>query len=478
MSEPWELQATEALRAFRDRTLSPVELMASVIARSASVEPIVNAFAEERFDEALDRARRAEDRYVRGQRVRALEGLPVALKEETALEGWGNTFGSLAYRDQRATRTAPVAERIVRAGGIVHATTTTPEFSCTVVTHSRLWGVTRNPRAPGLGVGGSSGGSAASLAAGTSALASGSDIGGSIRLPAGACGVVGFKPPHGRVPVDAPFNLDRYCHDGPLARSVADAALFENVLAGPHPADITTLRPKVRVPAAPGGIAGWRIALSVDLGMYEVDEEVAANTRAVADALRDAGAVVDEVELPWRLEEFAAAARAHYSAIFGAEISAAVDAHGDLLCDYTLAWADEAAAGAPDPGSFLRGLETEAAAYVPLGELFRTHRALLCPTWAVPGLPAGDPWLGRTDRLGVGPLDRQFESCMTMPFNMFSACPVLAVPSGVASNGSPTGVQVVARTFDDAAAFRVGATIERERPWPGPVGSIEPPPAA
>jgi aspartyl-tRNA(Asn)/glutamyl-tRNA(Gln) amidotransferase subunit A len=472
VTHPWELSAVDVLRAFRDRSMSPVELMASVIARSESVERTVNAFAETRFDDALARARRAEERYARGERVRPLEGLPVALKEETPLEGWGNTFGSLAFRGQVATRTAAVAERIVRAGGIVHATTTTPEFSCTLYTHSRLWGVTRNPRNPTLAVGGSSGGAAASLAAGTSLLASGSDIGGSIRAPASACGVVGFKPPHGRVPVDPPFNLDRYCHDGPLARTVADAALFENVLAGPHPADVTTLRPKVRVPAVPGGIAGWKIALSIDLGTYDVDDEIAANTRAVGEALRAAGAIVDEVELPWKLEELAAAARAHYAAIFGAEIAAAVEEHRDVLCDYTIAWSEEAAIGASAPGAFLRGLETEAATYAPLGELFRRYRALVCPTWSLPGLPAGDSWLGRTPRLDTGPFDRQYEAGMTMPFNMSSACPVLAVPSGVASNGSPTGVQVVGRTYDDAAAFRVGATIERERPWPGPARTI------
>lgn len=472
MTQPWELSATEALRAFRDASLSPVELMVSVIARAESVEPAVKAFAETRFDEALESARLAEERYASGGRIRPLEGLPVALKEETALEGWGNTNGSLAFRDRVAAETAPVAERILRAGGIVHATTTTPELSCTIVTHSRLWGVTRNPWNPTLGVGGSSGGSAASLAAGTSALAGGSDIGGSIRLPAGACGVVGFKPPHGRVPVEAPYNLDRYCHDGPLARTVADAALFENVLAGPHPADITTLRPKVRVPTDPEGIAGWKIALSVDLGTYVVDDEVATNTRAVGDALRAAGAIVEEIELPWRLDELAAAARAHYGAVFAAEIAAIVAEHRDLLCDYTMAWAEEAELVARVPGAFLRGLETEAATYVPLSELFETYRALVCPTWAVPGLPAGDSWLGRSDRLGVGPYDRQYEASMTMPFNMLSACPVLAVPSGVASNGSPTGVQVVARTYDDAAAFRVGAAIERERPWPGPPRTV------
>jgi Asp-tRNA(Asn)/Glu-tRNA(Gln) amidotransferase A subunit family amidase len=476
MTEPWQLSAVEALRSFRDKTLSPVELMASTIARAGSVERTVHAFAETRFDDAMDRARRAEEKYARGARVRPLEGLPVALKEETALEGWGNTLGSLAFREQVATRTAPVAERVVRSGAIVHATTTTPEFSCIGATHSRLWGVTRNPWQPSLGVGGSSGGAAASLAAGTTSLASGSDIGGSIRIPAASCGVVGFKPPHGRVPVDAPYNLDRYCHDGPLARTVGDAAVFQNVLAGPHPADVTTLRPRVTVPSVPGGIEGWRIGVSVDLGAYEVHPEVETATRAVADALREAGAVVEALPLPWTIADIARTARAHFGAIFGAEIASVVAEHRELMNDYTLAWAEEAAASAAEPTGFLRGLELEAAMYEPLGRIFRSHRALVCPTMAVPGLPAGDPWLGRTEPVDGGPLDRQYEAFMTVPFNVLSACPVLAVPSGFASNGAPIGVQIVARTYDDAAAFRVGAAIERHRPWPSTAGEVPPPP--
>jgi aspartyl-tRNA(Asn)/glutamyl-tRNA(Gln) amidotransferase subunit A len=249
-----------------------------------------------------------------------------------------------------------------------------------------------------------------------------------------------------------------------MARTVADCALLENALSGPHPADVTSLRPKVRIPARLRGVEGWRIGLSVDLGAYDVDPEIVANTRAAATALEIAGAVVEEVDIPWTLGELAAAARAHYAAVFGAQIAKAVKAHGDLLCDYTIAWAEEVAA-ASKRGSFLAGLEAEAALYEPLGRLLRRYRAIVCPTWSITGTPAGDPWLGRTS-LGGGQLDRQFEAMMTVPFNIFSACPVLAVPSGFASNGVPTGVQIVGRTYDDVGVFRVAAAIEGTRPWP------------
>ena len=126
--------------------------------------------------------------------------------------------------------------------------------------------------------GGSSGGASASLAAGTAVLATGSDIGGSIRIPASAGGVVGFKSPYGRNPEDSPFNLDFYCHTGPMSRCVSDAILLQNILCGPHPSDIATLKPKLNLPQGYGGIKGWKIAYSMDLGFYEVEQAVQDNT--------------------------------------------------------------------------------------------------------------------------------------------------------------------------------------------------------
>jgi aspartyl-tRNA(Asn)/glutamyl-tRNA(Gln) amidotransferase subunit A len=470
MGEPWELTASDALAAMRARDLSPIELLDSVERRADEIEPVVNALCERRHDEARVAAAASADRYAKGERIRALEGLPVALKEEVPVEGFRMRYGSLAI-DEIATATAPIAERILKAGAVVHARATTPEFSCAGYTHSKLWGVTRNPWNPAVAVGGSSGGSGASLASGTSLLASGSDIGGSIRIPASINGVVGFKPPHGRVPTGAPFNLDRYCHDGPLARTVADCALFENVLAGPHPADVTSLRPKVSLPSALKGIEGWRVGLSVDLGCWKVDPEVEANTRAAAESLEQAGAIVEDVEIPWDLEHVIGTARRHFAAIFGAEISAAAEAHGDLLNDYAHAWAEEARRYMSEPRSFLAGLEGEQAMWEPVGTLLQRYRAIVCPTWAVTGIPAGDSYLGTLFEAG-GPNDRQFSAFMTTPFNVLSPCPVLAVPSGVAGNGVPTGVQIVGRTFDDVSVFRIGAALERVRPWAGVTSSV------
>ena len=199
----------------------------------------------------------------------------------------------------------------------MHARSAAPEFSCAPYTHSRINGASRaRPGTPAIPAAARPAASGASLAAGTSQLASGSDIGGSIRIPASMCGVVGYKPPFGRNPDTPPFNLDQYNHVGPMARTVADAALMQNIMCGPHPEDIATLRPKLRIPAAFGDIKGWRIALCVNPAEYDLDPDVAKNTRAAADLFRAAGAIVEEVDLGWKREDVARAAHAHFGTIF------------------------------------------------------------------------------------------------------------------------------------------------------------------
>jgi aspartyl-tRNA(Asn)/glutamyl-tRNA(Gln) amidotransferase subunit A len=463
MTDLHYLPAIQALRAFRARELSPVELVTAVINRAEAVEPAINAFAETFFDQALVQAREAEARYLgTGAPPRPLEGLPVAVKEEAEIAGQHNTLGSLPLRDVVAETTSAFVQRIIDAGGIVHARTTTPEFSCAPVTWSRLWGVTRNPWNTQYSPGGSSGGSAASLAAGTAALATGSDIGGSIRIPASFCGVVGFKPPYGRVPETEIFNLDHYCHEGPLARTVADCALLENVIAGPHPSDVASIRPKLEIPAELAPVAGLRIAFSADLGCYRVDADVAANTRAAADRLRYAGATVTEVELPWDLETIKRAARIHYGMVFGPSIKEIYTKHADELTSYARNLVAESDQVSKD--DFVAGLALEGQIYAPLGQLLEEFDALICPTFAVPALPAeydvGQPVTvnGRvsTDWLDV---------LMTVPFNIASRCPVLSVPSGLSRDGVPTGLSIAGKTYDDVTAFRIAAAHEDQMPW-------------
>jgi aspartyl-tRNA(Asn)/glutamyl-tRNA(Gln) amidotransferase subunit A len=458
------LSAADALRLFRSRELSPLELATAVIARAEAVEPPINAFAETFYEQALDQARAAEARYAGASAPppRPLEGLLVAVKEEAPIAGQRNTLGSLPLRDVVADQTAVFVQRIIDAGGIVHARTTTPEFSCAPVTWTKLWGVSRNPWHTAYSPGGSSGGSAAALAAGSATLATGSDIGGSIRIPASFCGVVGFKPPYGRVPEVEVFNLDHYCHEGPMARTVADCALLENVIAGPDPSDVASLRPKLEIPGQLASIQGMRIALSTDLGCYQVDADVAANTRAAADRLRDAGATVEEVSLPWQLDAIEQAARIHFGMIFGPSIRELYEQHEADLTSYARHFAVEAAQIAKD--DFLTGLALESRIYAPLGALLEEFDALICPTFAIPALPAE---YDVSDEIAVNgrPCSDWMDVLMTLPFNIASRCPVLSVPSGLSRDGVPTGLSVVGKTYDDVTAFRVAAAHEARLPW-------------
>jgi amidase len=458
------LSAGEALGRFKARRLSPVELMQAVIARAQKVEPKINAFPIKHYDRALAQAKAAESKYMQTDgRLRPLEGLPIAIKDEAYIKGERVTFGSLIYKDFVADETNPSIGRILRAGAIMHARSAAPEFSCAPYTHSRLWGVTRTPWNLGYSCGGSSGGSGASLAAGTTTIASGSDIGGSIRIPASMCGVVGYKPPFGRNPDSPPFNLDQYCHVGPMARSVADCALLQNIMCGPHPEDIATLRPKLRIPPVLGDIKGWRVALCVNPAQYDIEPDVVTNTLAAADLFRAAGATVEEVDLGWKREEVAFAAGAHFGTIFGPQVARYAKKHRKIMNDYALDFADWSKTSRKE--DFLKGLEIETALYKSLGALLQRYRVLLCPTLPLPATKAGESYVKRKLRINGKPQPSINYWLMTICFNIMSRCPVMSMPSGLAANGVPTGLSIVGRTYDDVSVFRAAAAFERARPW-------------
>ncbi|MGH6941668.1 amidase [Hypericibacter sp.] len=462
------LPALAALDAFRSRRLSPVELLKAQIARAEQVEGEINAFTDRYFDEALAAAKLAEARYMREDGcLRQLEGLTVAVKDEVNIAGKRTTNGSLTLKDNIARETHPIVERLMKAGAIIHARTATPEFSSAYLTYSRLHGVTRNPWNRAITPSGSSGGTAASLAAGTATLATGSDIGGSIRAPAAMCGVVGFKPPYGRNPEMAPWNLDMFSHQGPLARHVGDCALLQNVMSGHHPRDIATLRQKVTLPTAfpPGktgsGVKGWRIAYATHLGDGVVAPDMKANLLAIVALLRELGATVEEIDLGWG-REISLAAQNYLDHLFGHWLVEIADQQGDQLCDYTLYYADRARRAGIE--KFTDALRVMGKAYDSFGPMIERHHAFLCPTLATNAVRADQkPWEKMT--VDGHEIDTDYDWAMTHPFNMLGRLPVLAVPSGIGANGVPTGIQIVARSYDDRRVFQLAAALEAARPW-------------
>lgn len=457
------LSAAELLARFRERTLSPVELMQALIDRTQQVEPTVNAFADRYFEEAMRFAERAEAKYAKAKgRPRALEGIPLAVKDDTAIKGKRTTTGSLLNKDSVDDHTHPSIERLMRAGAIVHARTTCPEFCWAWVTYSRLYGVTRNPWNPHYTCGASSGGSGAALASGTTTLATGTDSAGSIRHPAGMCGVVGYKPPYGRNPDSPSSAFDVYNHTGPMTRTIADCILMQNVMSGPHPLDHATVHPRLRIPLESGGIEGLEIAYSLDLGCYQVTDDVRRETLATLDALRDAGANVVEVSADWAAEAIGAAG-AYGDHLYAHLFSNAVNESPELVCDYTPYFAEMTATVTGADAH--RAQETAGRVWWEhLGPLFKRFDVFVCPTIALHEVPADmRPW---DDRLRVNdiPIDVN-DSTMTILFNMFSRCPVLALPSGYTDRGMPTSVQIAGRPFDDKTVFRVAGVLESARPW-------------
>jgi Asp-tRNA(Asn)/Glu-tRNA(Gln) amidotransferase A subunit family amidase len=276
--------------------------------------------------------------------------------------------------------------------------------------------------------------------------------------------VVGFKPPFGRVPQMTPFNLDVYSHCGPLARTVEDCLLFENVLAGPDPFDHVSLRPKLELPDTLPGIEGLRIAVSPGLGDWPLDAEVRTNTRELARALADQGAVVEEIEIRVPRADVMRAIDIHFRLGFGRWVRELGLHHPDLITDYARTFGDQGFSGTGE-GSLFDEFELEAALYRPIGAVLCRADAIICATTGTRGLIAGDAYVGRGPDVDGRPLGHYLESMLTPLFNILSRCPVLNVPSGFAANGVPTGIQIVGRTYDDLTPFRIGAACQRARPW-------------
>jgi Asp-tRNA(Asn)/Glu-tRNA(Gln) amidotransferase A subunit family amidase len=206
-------------------------------------------------------------------------------------------------------------------------------------------------------------------------------------------------------------------------------------------------------------VRGWKIALSMDLGGWDPDPDVRANTLAMAQAFRDAGATVEEVEVGFTREQVIEAAAIHYAAIFGAWIAGIAAEHGDLLTPYARSFA-ELTTRANDPGAYLRGLMIEGEIGAAVGALLSEYRLLLCPTLAIPALPAGEAGLAdpRASGWGPSPLPAS-DHLMTIPFNICSRCPVASVPSGFSRDGVPTGVQLVGRTFRDGDVLQAAPVV-------------------
>ncbi|MGH6920272.1 MAG: amidase, partial [Geminicoccaceae bacterium] len=244
-----ELSAGALAGRIRGRDVSPVEAVEAALARIEAVNPRLNCFCFVYGDEALDAARAAEKSVMAGAALGPLHGVPIAFKDMTPIRGKRTTLGSHIFENWIPDHDAVIVERLLAAGAIVVGKTTTSEFAATSFTETKLWGVTRNPWNTDHTPGGSSGGSGAAVAARCVPLAEGCDMGGSVRIPASFCGTIGLKPSFGRIPFDIlPSQFDTYCHFGPLARCVGDAALVHDAAQGHADRDILSLPGRLAIP--------------------------------------------------------------------------------------------------------------------------------------------------------------------------------------------------------------------------------------
>ena len=454
------LSACDILDAFQRGILKPSRLLEALIRRIELFNPIINALADMYYEEAREAAQNANTAYQNGTAEGALFGLPVLIKDAQRVKGKRTTFGSLLFLDAPLdVASDPMVERLQAAGAIILGRTTTPEFCISGVCRSNAWGNTVNPHNPAFGTGGSSGGSGAALAAGFAPIATGTDIGGSIRIPSSCCGGVGFKPPHGRNPDGPPANFDRYNHCGPMARTIGDLSLVQSVVSGAHPKDHDSLRDPVTYPTTERDMRGSKIAYSLDLGYCMVDREVKENTLKALDVFRTLGAEIKKVALPWTSKVDQAALHWYNTMHFLRQTADAAKHHPEKITNYTLACAQGLSTTTINDVS--KSWETQHEMYQSFGPLMENYDFFICPTTNIPAVSAEhDPTASDFSIEGVV-VDAEYGWVQTHQFNMLHNCPVMAVPSGKATTGIPTGIQIVGRTFDDVGVFGAAFAYEK-----------------
>jgi amidase len=459
-----DLPATALAAAIRAKRISPREITEAVLDRIDRVNPIVNAFVTIVADQAREAAREAEAAVMRADPLPPLHGIPVSIKDLTPTKGIRTTYGSKAFADHVPAEDALVVQRLRGAGAIILGKTNTPELGAGANTKNALFGPTRNPWRLTHTCGGSSGGSAVALATGMGPLAHGTDTGGSLRIPASFCGVVGFRTSPGVVPVyPDPLLYDPLSVTGPMARTVADTALMLAAVAGPDdrapisiPVDPREWLEAARTP----DVRGARIAWSTDLGVTPVDPEVARIAEAAARTYQDMGCTVTDAHPDFRgLRQIIHTTRA-------ARMAAV---HGGLLPTWRdqmfppLVWNIEhgLTLSAEEWG---RAEMERTALWHRVRTFFQDYDLLLTPTVAVPPFPLEWDYPPEVN----GRKAETYIDWFLLTYAItLTGLPAISVPAGWTADGLPVGLQIVGRRWGEAAVLRAAAALEAARPWAG-----------
>jgi amidase len=444
--------ATEILNLLRRREISPLDLLDALEARIAEVDSLIGALPTLCFDRARDRAS-----ALMGRRERSLlAGLPVAIKDLIDVAGVRTTYGSPIFRDHVPERSDILVETLEGNGAIVYAKTNTPEFGAGANTFNAVFAPTRNPWNTSLSAAGSSGGSAAALATGMAWLAHGSDMGGSLRNPASFCGVVGLRPSPGRVAAAPGYRIDDTLSvEGPMARNVADLALFLDAMLGAHPGDPLSLpapaesfAEKLRTAPAPK-----RIAYSKDLGITPVDEEVARLTMAAARRFESEGVIVEEAHPDFseahecfavlRARSFAVGLKDHYE-------------HRRHLLKPEIVWNIEQGLKLASE-DVIRAERQRHALFTRAAAFFAAYDLLLTPATIVPAFPLERRYLDRLNGHDFG----NYVEWLGIAYAITLICsPALSLPCGLTAAGLPVGLQIAGPRLGEASVLKAGEMLE------------------
>ncbi|MBF6180553.1 MULTISPECIES: amidase [Nocardia] len=441
-TDPSAMTAVELVSAYAAGALSPVEATHAILDTIAERDRDVNAYCLVDPDRALIQAKDSEQRWHSGHVKGLLDGVPISIKDIFLTEGWPTRRGSKAIAaDVPWPVDSPVTARLREDGMVFLGKTTTPELAWKATTDSPLTGITRNPVDPTRTAGGSSGGSAAAVAGGMGPVSVGTDGGGSVRIPAAFCGIVGFKPTHGRIPLYPASPFGPLAHAGPMTRTVEDAALLMDILSLPDPRDPTAQPPMLTTFRAEmqRDVRGLTVAYSPTLGYVDVDPEVAAVVGAAVERLAEAGLRVVTADPGFTdpreaFENLWAAGAATMLSKFPDGSREIVDPglarvweHGEHLTaiDYL-----DARATAADVG-------------IVMGAFHTAHDVLITPTVPIPAFDAGHDVPPGSD-LHSWPQWTPF----TYPFNLTQQ-PAISIPAGTTAAGLPVGMQIVGPRHSD-----------------------------
>jgi aspartyl-tRNA(Asn)/glutamyl-tRNA(Gln) amidotransferase subunit A len=461
MTAPHDLTATELLGAYRAKKLSPSEVFADVEAHIARWEPHIKALYCYDPEGARAEAKASTERWAKGAPLGPLDGVPVTVKENIASKGVPMPLGTAAMPLQAYEQDSPAPARLREAGAIIYSKTTMPDYGMTSSGVSSFHPLTRNPWDLSKNPGGSSAGAGAAGAAGYGPLHLGTDIGGSVRLPSGWCGLVGLKPSLGRVPIDPPY-VARCA--GPMTRTVDDAALMMAVLSQPDHRDGMSLPIQaIDWSNLAGSLKGKRIGLLLDAGVgMPVEPEVKAAVEATAKWFAGQGAIVEPVS-PVMSRAILDGLDTFFRARSWSDIEPLPAAQRAKIHPYTLNWAQ---GGAKLSGvEVIRGFNQSMVLRSTAATLFGKIDYLISPTAPIPAFaaerasPGDDP-------------EHPFEHiCFTVPWN-FTEQPAVSINAAFTQSGLPIGVQIIGRRFDDHGVLKLAKAWETARGpitnWPKP----------